>query len=285
MKTLGEVAILASLSIGTLDPKITASEVAEEGAQRHGVTRDGALRAIKRILPSDALAKIEKIKGLSRKYHYYVTLPWSRGWGVLPSVLFFDYMENQRRYRVAFEGAVGELEENYDDFIQRDREELGDLFNIGDYPTLSALLDKFHFKVSTLPIPDKGHFIVDIGNEGLEELKAMTENTIRAQMEEAQKVPWQRLLEAVGKMVERLSDPDKKFHNTLIENVASICNVLPAFGSITGDVELDKIRQEVENKLLQVSADVLRDNKRVRKTVAQEAEELVKKMEGYKGLF
>ncbi|MGW8179335.1 MAG: hypothetical protein ACWGQW_11325, partial [bacterium] len=235
--------------------------------------------------PPEALAKITKIKGLARQYHYYVTLPWSRGWGILPSVLFFDYMEEQRKYRVAFENAVEDLKDNLPDFVERDRIELGDLFDPANYPTISSLENSFHFRVSTLPIPDKGHFIVDLQEEGLEELQAMTEATIRSQIEEAQKAPWQRLLGAVSKMVERLSDPDKKFHDTLIENVASICNVLPSFSTITGDEELEEIRKEVEAKLLQTSADVLRDNKKVRKNVANEAAEIMKKMEAYKGLF
>lgn len=283
MQKLGEVALLMGLSISFLNPKVRNRTIAEEGAEKHGVKRIDALSATKHLLAREALAKIQRCRSMARQYHYHVTLPWSRGWGLLPSMRYFEYCDVQRKYKEEFLTARKELIDNYADYVERDKIELGDLFDPYDYPPKDRLVDLFDFRVRSLPVPDKGHFLVDINSEALEELKQNTEETIRLQLQEAQKVPWQRLIESVGKMVERLSNPDSVFRDSLLENVASVCNVLPSFTTITGDQELEAIRKEVETKLLQASADVLRDNKKVRRDVAKEAEEIMKKMEAYTG--
>jgi hypothetical protein len=67
---------------------------------------------------------------------------------------------------------------------------------------------------------------------------------------------WERLHTVVSRMSERLSDKDKKFHDTLVGNISDLCCLLSKL-NLTGDADLEAMRHKIEAKLTFQDADTL----------------------------
>lgn len=78
-------------------------------------------------------------------------------------------------------------------------------------------------------------------------------------------------------MAERLSSPDKLFHNSLVQNVRDVARLL-AHLNVTQDAKVEALRQKVEKYLCQHEASVLRENQTIRRTVAAHAQSIVDEM-------
>ena len=119
---------------------------------------------------------------------------------------------------------------------------------------------------------------VDLAAEEREKIKADIENRLTEATREAARDLWKRLHKAVAHVSERLSDKDKIFRDTLIANLRSLNEVLPAL-NISGDPELERLRAKVAGKLLTVEPHALRDDERKRASTARAAKSLLKEIE------
>jgi hypothetical protein len=91
---------------------------------------------------------------------------------------------------------------------------------------------------------------------------------------------WTRLHGVVSSMAERLSDPEKIFRDSLVENVVELVDLLPRL-NLTGDSRLEDMRQVVAKKLTRHDPQTLRENQHVRKETAKAAEDILQAMAGY----
>ena len=126
-------------------------------------------------------------------------------------------------------------------------------------------------------MPTVQDFRVDLGEHELERIKEETEERIREQLQAGIKDLWDRLYKVVNHMANKLSDPDAKFHNTLIGNAIEIVELLPKL-NLTNDPDLERIRREVEQKLCRFNPDTLRQNPFIREEAASDAVRLVEEI-------
>lgn len=113
-------------------------------------------------------------------------------------------------------------------------------------------------------------------------LRRQTETQLKAAYAEAAKEPWMRLKKVIDNMAERLSDPDKKFHNTLVTNITDLCELLPAL-NIGNDPVLKELAREAMAKLTGYDPADIRKDPGTRKTVAERAAALSGKVDDYMG--
>jgi hypothetical protein len=95
--------------------------------------------------------------------------------------------------------------------------------------------------------------------------------------ENAMQDAWCRLYEVVAKMAERLSSPDKGFHNTLVQHVRDTARLLGHL-NVTGDQRVEDLRKRVEKHLCQHEAKELRENPTLRLRVGAMAQSIVEEM-------
>ncbi len=119
-------------------------------------------------------------------------------------------------------------------------------------------------------------------DEQLSEVKTQMEEANRAAIQEAMRDAWNRLYTAITKMHERLDDEDAIFRNSLIGNVCELVDILPRL-NIADDPNLEKMRQEAEDRLCSWDIDNLRENPSYRASAAQEAKAVKDLMAGYMG--
>ena len=96
--------------------------------------------------------------------------------------------------------------EDYDDYVDQSRLDLGKLFRIEDYPSKEALQGKFSIRYRITPVPDADHFIAKLASDDTDRVKRDIERHIEEQLHDAVGDLYRRLGEAVERVSERLQE-------------------------------------------------------------------------------
>ena len=272
---LVEVSI-SSWSARKLDRKVTDEVNANKGASR------SASRTNKNLLADDEkLDAINKYAANFRNWLYAETLPWSNsGLRLIPTAKFFDFKQTLDKYKSEFETMVQDFVNDYPTRIAAQAFKLGSMFDRSEYPAAEELSSKFNFSYCFSPVPEAGHFLVDLGDEMEKELKAEYERAYEDRVNTAMKDLWTRLKEHLDKIAERLtpdeSGKNKIFRDSLVDNVLDLCGMLRDL-NVTNDPNLEKARIEVEMLLSGVVAEDLRKSEEIRKDVRSEVQTILNK--------
>ena len=269
--SIASSAMFAELSIGNWTARKLDRGATKQTTSAAGASDDaGAFH--KKLIASPTLEAVQKhITHTRANIHYRLTMPWSDlGLRLLPTAVFPEY------YRLITE-AEGEFHRLVEAFLQeyewakaQAQARLGLLFSDADYPTVEAVASKFRFRHTQTPIPDVDDFRLNIGHEAEQTLKQQYANFYTTQIDLAMRDVWQQTYDALSKMSERLDYTDKEdkntrkiFRDSLVENVKDLLGLLPKF-NITQDQRLENMRLRLEDAMLGVSADALRDDDTLR---------------------
>ena len=96
--------------------------------------------------------------------------------------------------------------EDYDDYVDQARLDLGKLFRIEDYPSKEALQGKFAIRYRITPVPDAEHFIAKLACDDTDRVKRDIERHIEEQLHDAVGDLYRRLGEAVERVSDRLQE-------------------------------------------------------------------------------
>jgi len=209
-------------------------------------------------------------------------LPWgAKGSGsyLLSAEAYFEVLgklaELERQYWEAKDELIAKFTEKRDRQIKA----LGNMGNIKDYPSISELESRLRFDVTIDPISTGGqlHALIGLNKIEIERLEKEVEARQQMRIDAAVKTVWAKIKEVVTHLHERLSDPDAKFHDTLITNIKELVGVIPQL-NITGDKQLSEAAERLEKELGSIEPQTLRDNKRARKQVVKSAEQIIADM-------
>ena len=98
--------------------------------------------------------------------------------------------------------------EDYDDYVEQARIDLGKLFRIEDYPSKEDLRDRFSIRYRITAVPDADHFIASLASDDTERVKRDIERHIEEQLHDAVGDLYRRLAEAVERVSERLDEDE-----------------------------------------------------------------------------
>lgn len=270
--------MLVTLNIGQYTGK-KQDKKAEQTIDNAFQTHDaGTYR--KFVIGKGHLDEITKLTNEIRTYHYTNTLPWTdEGKRLLPCDNYQAYTDQIRRYKTLFNEKADSFKTIYPDLIQEAQAKLNGLFNPKDYADPDTIREKFYMDLTFDPIPEQGDIRVNIQADELDELNKALETRKNNAIAQAMKYLYIRLHDCIKHAQERLSDPKAIFRDSLIDNIIDLVKILPAL-NVTNDPTLDKLRDEVSQKLTAYDPETLRKDKTAREEVSNHANDLLKKMEG-----
>jgi hypothetical protein len=230
----------------------------------------------------DKLKAINELRGKIRNHiHYPMTMPWSdSGLRLLPTAVYFDYNQQMGEAINAFDALVDEFIDDYDFAVSRAQAKLGNLFVRDDYPTSEQIRNKFGVSVNYTPLPDAGDFRVDIGNEASTQLKAEYDKFYSDQLSKAMGDVWKRMHTALSNMSDKLTDSNGKkqvFRDTLVSNALSMVDLLSTC-NVTGDSQMEAMRQRLESTLRGVTPEGLRDDEFLRAETKSKVDDILKSL-------
>lgn len=316
---LGENAVLMRLSISIpgeerQDPSLTG----EVKAQHNLGAQSG--KWVKKLYPPEALGKIKKLDNEARGFHGALTLPYDQGIGILPGKLIPEYGDRMRHFAGMRENLIeneflanpekwiawaikehnGTFDPDFYPGLYRSKEASAELRRTGTPIGLEYILDvegfkaamraKFAFETVPLPVPNSNHFTNTIASL-LGTDTASIDMRVRDAGIEAQKELLRRMIDPVKSMAQKLAEKPKVkkdgspaedivFRDTLVSNLRDIAKVGPAL-NLNDDPVIAQFCRELDT-LSKVEAQTLRDNKQVREDVQKKADDLAKRLSGYK---
>lgn len=289
---LSQKAVLASLNISKWGARKRDEKVTSEIHRAHGASRDSGAYS-KRLIDLANMKEIGSVYTSARNYHYKMTLPWlDDGARVLPTAVYLDYTAEQQRLRREYEAAVAKFADEYPSFIKKAEKSLNGLFNARDYPRASEIASHFSFDLRILPCPDtdKDDFRIAVASEHAEDIRRDIEKRMNVVMDGTLQDSAERIQDVVGHMAERLKaykPAEKKpkgkgvekaentFRDSLVENVRELAALLPAF-NLKNDPTMAAIAERIAQCLCANDADDLRENDKLRKAVAKDADAILR---------
>ena len=274
-----EKAMLAAVHISIWTAVKHDRKVSRDVADQHGA-HHGAGRYNKQLLRgADKLDELRTLAGQIRQYFYKITLPWSdEGFRLLPSNFYFELMARMREFEAGFEQAVESFLRVYPQYIEQVRPELNGLFREEDYPSVEKLRSKFGVKLEVLPIPSGADFRVELSAEEQARVSREIDANVRESLTRGTEDLWKRLREVVSHMVERLNEPESRFHGSLVTNIADLVEILPKL-NVSGDADLNRFTEQIKQRLCNYSAQELKKNELLRVVTATDASKIVAEMD------
>lgn len=280
-------ATLVTLNTARWHAKVKDRQAAKSAASANDAD-EGAFEVRKRLLAgADSLLKaIHKAIDEARAAHYEMTLPWTTtsmqdvgrrtGGRLLPNTLFVEYTTVMAQKKQQMQDALAKFIPAYPQLVEEAKKKLGKRFDAREYPNASSIASHFDLSFDFQPIP-KGDDFKGLPQAQLDALAAKINDNTRIMAENAMQEVWMRLYDVVSKMAERLSSPDKLFHNTLVQNVRDTARLL-AHLNVTHDAKVEALRKKVEKYLCQHDPKVLRENQTIRMQVAAHAQSIIEEM-------
>jgi hypothetical protein len=257
-----EKAMLAAVHISVWTAVKHDRKVSREVANQHGA-HQGAGRYNKQLLHgAQKLEELRTLAGKIRQYFYKVTLPWSdEGFRLLPANFYFDLMARMREFEASFHEAVDAFLRVYPEYIEQ------------------VLGTKFGVKLEVLPIPTGADFRVEMSAEEQARVAREIDANVRESLMRGTEDLWTRLREVVAHMVERLNEPESRFHGSLVTNVLDLVDLLPRL-NVNSDADLNRFVEQIRQRLCNHSAQELKKHDLLRVTTAADAANIVAEMDG-----
>jgi hypothetical protein len=202
----------------------------------------------------------------------------------LPATLFINYKSELGQYEKMFYDAVESFLVEYDDLVTKSAFQLGDLFNREDYPHVDKVRSKFGFNYSFSPVPESGDFRVDIGEQGMAELRGQYESAFNDRLKDAMREPWEKLHKNLVHISEKLTDIEgdddskKRYHDTLITNPLELCELLTKL-NVTNDPKLEEARRQVELTMLGANIESIKEDAHTRNELKSKVDNILKRFE------
>ena len=212
----------------------------------------------------DLMADNKKLKAV--KSHIAATrmwllknaIPWNfNGQVIVPMAMYMMIIAGIKERETAFWQLVEDFVAEYETGIAASAFSLGTLFKREDYPSKDAVRAKFAFRYMESPMPQAGHFVVDLErtmkDELIEHFNKVSEERVNAAVTSI----WQRLYKTLRGMIAKLTDErgddgdlkKKRFHDTFLTNAEELVELLRAC-NLTKDQRLTDAANELDRVLM-----------------------------------
>jgi hypothetical protein len=179
-----------------------------------------------------------------------------------------------REFEASFEQGVESFLQVYPQYIEQVRPELNGLFREEDYPAADKLRRKFGVKLEVLPIPTGNDFRVQMSVEEQARVAREIDTNVRESLTRGTEDLWKRLRDVVSHMVDRLNEPESRFHATMVTNVFDLVELLPHL-NVNNDADLNRFADQIRQRLCGFTAQDLKKHDLLRVATATDAAEIV----------
>ena len=186
-----------------------------------------------------------------------------------------------------FDEAVDAFIAAYPEIRHEARRRLGDAYANSDFPPESRLKQRFGVKLTYLPVPSTEDFRVNLSEDEIAAVRRNAEEALRGTVNDALLSLLDRLQEPVARMATRLrlfrrtsgGKVQHPFRDSLVENVRAIIKLAPAL-NLMDDPRIAELCADIERNLTVHDPEQLRNSEALRESVANEADAILKRMQG-----
>lgn len=278
MNALQNKAMLVRLTVHAWTARKKDKDASREVEKNHNAKDSG--NYIKLLIDKSHLTPYQQQEGKIREYYSRMTLPWSdAGDRLLPAAAFMDFTTGMRERIDEADRLANDFVLSYPTMVADARTKLGTMYNALDYPAESTIRERFGVELEFNAVPDAKDFRVDVGEEAAAQIKDTITKSVENKQKEATRACWQRLQEAVGKIVEVMERDKPRIFDSLMEAPRELIVILPKL-NFSGDIHLDALCIEIGDRLI-VESDELRRDAGLRMEIGRRAADVLGKIEGF----
>jgi hypothetical protein len=270
--------LLVSLSIG-LPPQTKIARKESEDTEYRYMTAKKQGVVIKKLFSRKDISKLTKLASSARRTLEDISLPFGKGFRLIPTEKYFDLVDTMRPYSQGYDNLKTEFVRQYTDILARSQRDLGGLHREEDYPSVENIANRFYFNIEVSVVPKNTAFdqLSGIGQTEIAALKAKAAQEQQEKLESTVDHLAKSLLTPLSKAAAKLTVKDAVFRDTLIGNVRKAIDLIDDL-NITQNPNLIALAQEAEDILQGIEPKDLRTDKELRKEVAEETKALVDKV-------
>jgi hypothetical protein len=279
--SIASSAVLIDMSISVWTGRKHDKRASNDVTAQHNAAK-GVANVSKKLLGDCAeLDALQKFAANARNSHYAMTTPWSDlGLRMCPTRTYINGYEKQMSaLQHEFYRLTDAFLHAYDWEVQNAQLKLGSLFNADEYPSSDRLRGKFNFRYTAMPVPEAGHWMLDVEAEAATSLREQYEKFYSEQFKKSMDDVWQRTYDALSKMSERLDygdDENKKiFRDSLVSNAKDMVTMLVDF-NIGNDPVMAQAARQLEHALEGVTPEALREDAYLRAQTKRNVDEVRK---------
>lgn len=235
----------------------------------------------------DALADLKSYQNAWRSQHNRLTRVWDgNNIRLLPAALIVEYMEMTAKNEAGLPKFVDAFLDDYRQWSESAPERMGSLYPKANFPSASEVMKAIGHSLAYLPLPAAEQFkrIATISPDLAKTMAETTDEKVKAAVAEAQAQTWRDVMEPIKHVVDTLGKEKPKIYESLIGNVLSICDLVPAF-NLEKDPNLAALAEKAKAALSEVSAEDLRKSDEKRQEALKAAKELVAEFEPFARQF
>jgi len=284
----GTQALLVSLSFGLCRqsrqlPK-EAAKVEENNNAQHGVVKVSSFyfQQTQGKETIDALSELKSHMNEWRKEHMRLTRPWDKGnTRLLPAMLIQQYLNMKSAFEESIPAKVQEFLEVYNDWAVTAPHRMGHLYRADDFPSLEQVREDISWDTAMIPLPtgEQWQRISLISPNLAADMERSTNEQIARAVEEARKQTWRDVIAPIQNIVEVLSKDKPRIFSSLIGNLNSMLELVPAF-NLSGDTDLNQLASEARTTLAGIDPEDLRQDSEVRRQTLQNAQQILSRFAG-----
>lgn len=263
-----------SLEICQLGLSKKDKDITEKAHTAAGITDNRAGYYRKFVLHKSNILPIFQTANSARAYHRFMTVPWGYDkYRLLPSKLILKYTVKIKEFKIQFLSHVDDLVQRWPYILTEAQKVLGPVYDPKDYPTQGSLKKHYEFNIHFKPVPQDNHFILQVEEKTLQEMKESLNKEQEKNINEAMSSLWHRLFEVVDRMATRLDDSNPRIYKTLVTNIEELVDLLPDL-NISNDPQLTEMCKQAKDRLCSFTPGQLKKDDKVKSQVAKDAAQI-----------
>ena len=237
----------------------------------------------KKIIDGLALLKTFQTEWRTALKHY-ARYPFAAGMHILPAALVGSFMEENNKFLLRKQNIWNQwVAEQWPYWSSTAKERMGKFYDAADFPTLEDCMERFICNVSVLPLADsdKWNRITIIAPALADMMRQRQDAAVEKVVKETHKKLWEDVMAPLNHVVEMLGKDKTRLHQTLIDNVISICDLVPAYNEVHNDTRLDELASKTKEAFSKIDIELLRQSAEVRAKVIEETKQLIENSAPY----
>ena len=260
---LKEHSILVSIENHCFNPSRTHKGETAKVRQDNQASKD-AVHVIVKPIPKDFWGPIKNAQMEIIRWRDLHTLPWSKGFNILPIVKFDMFTAGLRERLDAFYEIRNAQMHKYSDLVANaPRDHVGKLYNPEYYPPHEVVRSAFDVEVQFIPVPDREDYRLQCTEDQLKQLVADNDKHLQTMHKQIVETLHTRLYKAVAACSKALHPDTERIHESVFETLHELVEDEPSM-NLVNDAGIHSHYQVAKRILLTRTVDTYRNDDTIR---------------------
>jgi hypothetical protein len=233
----------------------------------------------------DGLAALKEFQtAYKAALEHFARFPFATGAKLLPAALAENFFKVKEQYDKQRPDIWKHWAyEVYPELAKQAPLRMGSFYSGEDFPTLDECLESFRAEVTVIPLAsaDQWQRIALLAPDLASAQQKLTDEAYGKGMKEAHEKLWAQVMEPIQHAVDTLSKDKTKIYDSLVGNIISIVDLVPAYNNVFKDSKLTELAEQAKKAFSEIKPDDLRASQEAKAAMLESAKNIVNTFKPY----